>query len=94
VVHSDARILIPTPVFFAFESDIILVMGNTHKKSKRTAEIVLRDGKPSAVILDINEYQRMLERLEDLDDLKTLRKMREKPLKFRSLDDFLKEFEA
>jgi len=63
-------------------------------KNRKRAEIILRDGKPSAVILDIDEYQRMLERLEDLDDLKTLRKMRSKPLKFRTLEDFLKEHEA
>jgi len=43
------------------------------------------------VILDIDEYQRMLERLEDIDDLKMLKLMRDKPLKFRSLEDFLKE---
>jgi len=62
-------------------------------KAKRKApEIVLRDGKPSAVILDIDEYQEMLERLEDLDDLEMLEKMRKKPLKFRRLEDFLKEY--
>ena len=32
-----------------------------------------------------------LERLEDAEDLKTLKEMRSKPLKFRKLEDFLKE---
>jgi PHD/YefM family antitoxin component YafN of YafNO toxin-antitoxin module len=33
-------------------------------KAKRKApEVVLREGKPRAVILDIDEYQEMLERL-------------------------------
>ena len=33
-------------------------------KAKRKApEIILREGKPRAVILDINDYQEMLERL-------------------------------
>ena len=59
---------------------------------RRSPEIVLRDGRPAAVILDIDEYQNMLERLEDLDDLEMLRKMREKPLKFRKLDEFLAEY--
>jgi PHD/YefM family antitoxin component YafN of YafNO toxin-antitoxin module len=61
------------------------------KASKKEPEIVIREGKPSAVILDIDEYQKMLERLEDMDDLRLLEKIREKPLKFRKLDDFLME---
>jgi PHD/YefM family antitoxin component YafN of YafNO toxin-antitoxin module len=61
------------------------------KARKKEPEIVIREGKPSAVILDIDEYQKMLERLEDMDDLRLLEKIREKPLKFRKLDDFLME---
>ena len=61
-------------------------------KARKAPEIVLRDGEPAAVILDINDYREMLERLEDLEDLKTLDKMRRKQLKFRKLDDFLKEY--
>jgi PHD/YefM family antitoxin component YafN of YafNO toxin-antitoxin module len=62
-------------------------------KAKRKApEIVLREGKPSAVILDIDEYRQMLERLEDLEDLDMLKEMRKKPLKFRKFEDFLKEY--
>lgn len=62
------------------------------KVEKRSPEIVLRDGRPAAVILDIDEYRDMLERLEDLDDLEMLKEMREKPLKFRRLDEFLAEY--
>jgi len=63
------------------------------EKSKvRPSEIVLRDGKPVAVILDIDKYQEILERLEDLDDLKILEGMRKEPLKFRKLEEFLKEY--
>ncbi len=62
-------------------------------KAKRKApEIVLKEGKPSAVILDIEEYRQMLERLEDHEDLNMLRETRKKPLKFRKLEDFLKEY--
>ncbi len=63
----------------------------TRKRAKRTPEVVFRDGKPTAVILDIDEYGEMLEQLEDLEDLKALEEMRKKPLKFRSLEDLLKE---
>ncbi|MCL5019526.1 MAG: type II toxin-antitoxin system Phd/YefM family antitoxin [Patescibacteria group bacterium] len=55
-------------------------------------EIILREGKPSAVILDIEDYEELLEKLEEIDDLKMLREMRKKPLVFRKLDDFLKEY--
>ena len=59
---------------------------------RRSPEIVIRDGQPAAVILDIDEYQDMLERLEDVEDLELLRQMREKPLKFRKLEEFLAEY--
>ncbi len=61
------------------------------KTKRKRPEIILREGKPRAVILDIEDYQEMLERLEDLEDLKVLEKMRKRPLTFRTLDDFLKE---
>jgi PHD/YefM family antitoxin component YafN of YafNO toxin-antitoxin module len=62
-------------------------------RKRKNPEIVLRQGKPAAVILDIQEYQEMLEQLEDLEDLKMLKEMRKRPLKFRALDAFLKEFQ-
>lgn len=60
---------------------------------KKAPEIILREGKPSAVILDIEDYRELLERLEDLEDLAVLQEMRRKTLKFRKLDDFLKEYQ-
>lgn len=62
------------------------------KAKSKAPDIVLKDGKPAAVILDIDKYQEMLERLEDAEDLKILAQMREKPLKFKKLEDFLKEY--
>ena len=62
------------------------------KARRKAPEIVLKEGKPSAVILDIDEYRQMLERLEDLEDLNMLKEMRKKPLKFRKLEEFLKEY--
>lgn len=59
------------------------------KIGRRKPEIIIRDGKPSAVILDIDNYHEMLERLEDKDDLAALEKIRKRPLKFRPLADFL-----
>lgn len=61
------------------------------KARRKTPELVLRDGVPTAVILGIEEYQELLERLEDAEDLQMLEEMRKKPLRFRKLEDFLKE---
>ena len=62
------------------------------RTKRKTPEIVFREGRPAAVILDIAEYKRMLECLEDTEDLRALKPMKKRPLKFRSLDDFLKEY--
>jgi len=62
------------------------------KAKRKTPEIALKEGKPSAVILDIDEYRKMLEHLEDIEDLNMLKEMRKRPLKFRKLEDFLKEY--
>lgn len=59
------------------------------KTKRKSPEIVIRDSKPVAVILDIGEYQEMLERLEDSEDLRMLQEMRAQPLQFRKLDEFL-----
>jgi PHD/YefM family antitoxin component YafN of YafNO toxin-antitoxin module len=64
---------------------------NTRAK-KKEPEIIFRGGKPAAVIIDIDEYQEMLERLEDAEDLKILAEMRQKSLKFKKLEDFLAEY--
>ncbi len=63
------------------------------KNKRKPIEIVLRKGKPAAVILDIDKYREMLERIEDVKDLKTLDEMRKRPLKFKKLKDFLKEYQ-
>lgn len=62
------------------------------RANRKKPEIILRDGKPMAVILDIQEYREMLERLEDAEDLRVLEEMRKKPLNFKRLEDFLNEY--
>jgi prevent-host-death family protein len=59
------------------------------KHRRKDPEIVIRGGKPTAVILSIEEYRKLLERVEDAEDLKTLKAMRKRPLKFRKFEDFL-----
>ncbi len=62
------------------------------KTKTRSHEIILRDGEPKAIIIDIKEYQEMLERLEDMEDLKVLQRIRQKPLRFRKFEEFLKGY--
>jgi PHD/YefM family antitoxin component YafN of YafNO toxin-antitoxin module len=62
------------------------------KAKKKAPDIILKDGKPAEVILDIEEYREMLERLDDMEDLTALEKMRKRPLEFKKLDDFLNEY--
>ncbi len=61
------------------------------KAGRSAPEIVLRHGKPAAVILDIDQYEEMLERIEDTADLKRLQRMRRGKLTFKTLQDFLNE---
>ena len=41
----------------------------------KNPEIIIRDGKPVAVILDIDIYQQMLEQIESIEDLEYLEKI-------------------
>lgn len=59
------------------------------KTPPKKPEIIMRDGKPVAVIIDIEIYEQMLEQIESIEDLECLEKIRQHPLEFRSLDDFL-----
>ncbi len=61
-------------------------------KINNSPKIVIRDGKPVAVILDIEVYQEMLERLEQVEDLKDLEEIRSRSAQFRELDEFLAEY--
>ncbi len=63
-----------------------------HRRQK--PQLVIEDGQPTAVILDIAEYEHMLERLEESEDLATLQEMRKEPLQFRPLGEFLDELNS
>jgi len=62
------------------------------RAKRKSPDIILKDGKPTQVILDIQEYREMLERLEDMADLAVLEQIRKRPLQFNKLDDFLNEY--
>lgn len=52
-------------------------------------QIVTRKGKPVSVIIPIEAYQELLERVEDAADIAWLRRTRRKPMHYRSLDEYL-----
>ena len=54
-------------------------------------ELVTRNGKPTAVILPIKQYEALLLRAEDAADARWLKERRKKPMSFRTLDEFLAE---
>lgn len=54
-------------------------------------QVLYTEDKPTGVVLDINKYREMLERLEDTEDLALLKKLRSKPRTFRRLEDVLAE---
>lgn len=54
-------------------------------------QLVMKNGKPNAVIIDIKDYKKMLERLEDKEDLDDLIKIRTGSPRFRKFDEFLAE---
>lgn len=66
----------------------------TKKLVAKEPEVVYRNNKAVSVILDIKEYKEMLERLEDIEDLEFIEKLKNRPLSFRKLDDFLAEYPA
>jgi prevent-host-death family protein len=43
---------------------------------KTKPQVIMKDGRPSAVIVDIKDYQELLDRLEDKEDLEDLKKIR------------------
>ena len=52
-------------------------------------EIITRKGKVVSVIVPIEVYQEIVERLEDADDIEWLKKARKKPQSYRKLDEVL-----
>ena len=65
-----------------------------YKLTTKRPEIIYRDNKPVSVIIDLEDYQQMLERLEDIEDLRFINSVKTKSLKFRKLDDFLLEYNS
>ena len=59
---------------------------------KTKPQVIMKNGRPNAVIIDIKDYKKLLQRLEDKDDIEDLERMRKGSLHFRKFDDFLAEY--
>jgi hypothetical protein len=51
-------------------------------------------GKKTGVLLSIEEYEELLEKIEDTEAIKMLRKMKKTPAKTRSFDDFVNKLKS
>ena len=60
----------------------------------RRPQVVVKDGEPVAVIIDIDEYRALLEKLDDADDIAYLKEIAGRKLRFRKLADFVSEHEG
>ncbi len=54
-------------------------------------QVIMKDGRPSAVIIEINDYRELLEKLEDKEDLADLKKIRMGGMQVRKFKDYLAE---
>ncbi len=54
--------------------------------------VVNEDGKKTGVFLTLEEYEELLERIEDSEAISLLKKMREESLQARSFDNFAAEY--
>ena len=54
-------------------------------------KIIRKNGRPTAVVLDIRKYQQLLDLLEDKNDLAELQKIKKSRTSFREFKEYLKE---
>ena len=52
-------------------------------------QVIVKNGKATAVILDIRDYEAMLEQLEQIEDLKAIRAMKKADWQTVSFDQYL-----
>ena len=70
------------------------MLTKNHKQTIKRPEVIYRDNKPVSVIIDLEDYERILERLEDIEDLSFINSIKSETLKFRKLDDFILEYNS
>ncbi|MEK7077952.1 MAG: hypothetical protein AAB911_00085 [Patescibacteria group bacterium] len=53
--------------------------------------IIFKNGKPQAVVLDIDRYKKLLEIAQEKEDLAELRQIKKSKTYFRDLQDYTKD---
>ena len=61
---------------------------------REKTQIITRGGRPQAIILDINEYEKLLEAAEEKTDLAELRRIKKSKTSFRELNEYLKRVQS
>ena len=51
--------------------------------------LIVRNGKPEAIILALKEYERLLEMAQGKSDLNELKKIKKSKTSFRSLEEYV-----
>jgi len=59
------------------------------KTTKKRRSVVYDGNKPSAIILDIASFEKLVEAAEDRDDLRFLAKLKKQPRDVMPLEEFL-----
>jgi len=54
-------------------------------------QIIVENGRPKAVVLDIEKYRKLLELVEDKEDLLELKKIKKSATNFKELKEYIKE---
>jgi PHD/YefM family antitoxin component YafN of YafNO toxin-antitoxin module len=67
------------------------VRRQTFTLDKYLPQVIMKNGEPETVIINIKDYRRLFERLEDKDDIADLEKIRKGGLHVRKFSDFLTE---
>ena len=52
-------------------------------------KIILEDGKPKEVVLRLEDYEALLEQLEQVEDLRAIREMKDRDWDTITLEDYL-----
>ena len=61
------------------------------RKLKMKPQVIMKNGEPEAVIINIKDYRELLGRLEDKEDIADLERIRKGGLQVRKFSDFLME---
>ena len=53
-------------------------------------QVIVKNGRPNAVVLNIKDYERLLEALEAKNDLAELNRIKRSSTSFRNIDEYMK----